>query len=213
MMLLLLAGGYALFGVLFRYEGPRVNPTEHKGGRISLYPVQPNSPGQQWLEVHDPARIARGSEIPEPAPRPDPGNAPKPEPVIPLQAPQATAPQAVRAGEIPAELPPVIRPDAGSLRFEAMAPETYPRVWINREKHAAPLPEPLLKQAASVNAGTVELRFSRGIVPGEIRASVVRSSGSTRLDQALITYFAAHSFREFPAHVKTVWDAAGEVEK
>jgi hypothetical protein len=177
-------------------------------------PVPENSAQAQWLEVHDPARIARGGEMPEPAGRPDPGNAPKPEPAVPLKTPAVVEPDAMNRQAFPDALPPVFRPETGTgLRLGSIAPETYPRILINKEKAAGLLPETLLKQAASVNAGTVELRFSQGIMPGELRTAVVRSSGSVRLDQALIQYFSRQTFKELPAHIRVIWDIAGEVEK
>ena len=212
-MLLLLAGGFALFSVLFRYEVPKVNAAEHKTGRLVLLPVPEDSVQAQWLEIHDPARIARGGELPEPAERSVPG-ASKPEPVVPLKSPSAVEPEAMNRQEIPAALPPVFRPETGTgLRFKAIAPEAYPRILVNKEKSAGILPEALLKQAASVNAGTVELRFSQGVLPGELRSAVVCSSGSARLDQALIQYFGKQTFKELPAHIRVIWDIAGEVKK
>ena len=91
--------------------------------------------------------------------------------------------------------------------------ETYPRITVNGRKYDGHLPEALLKQSAAVNAGTVELRFSKGIPDSEIRVAVLRSSGNSRVDQALAGYFAKNKFQELPAVIRTVWDAAGEVEK
>lgn len=212
-MLLLLAGGFALFSVLFRYEVPRVSAAEHKTGQISLYPVNEDSDRHSWLQIHDPARIARGGQMPEPEPRPEPGDAPKPQPVVPLQMPEAVAPAAVNPAEIPADLPPLVRPEKAELALKSLAPEVYPKILVNKAKYGRKLPETLLKQAAAVNAGTVELRFSAGVVPGEIRALVMHSSGSIALDQALIKYFQKQSFRELPAILRIIWDATGEVTK
>ncbi len=211
--LLLMAGCFVLFSVLFRYEVPRVNTTEYKAGRISLYPVQCGSAEAQWLEVHDPARIARGADFPEPEGRPEPGNAPKPDPVVTLKKPVPVEPEAINRDRIPVPLPPVVRRTGETLTFKHLVPESYPKVTVNGGKYAGKLPESLLKQAAAVNAGTAELRFSKGVLEDEVRITVIRSSGSARVDQALAGYFAKHSFRELPAVVRTVWDAAGEVEK
>ena len=91
--------------------------------------------------------------------------------------------------------------------------ENYPRITVNGRKYDGHLPESLLKQSAAVNAGTVELRFSRGIPDSEIRVAVLRSSGNARVDQTLAGFFAKKTFQELPAVVRTVWDAAGEVDK
>ena len=211
--LLLMFGCFAVFSVLFRYEMPRVNLTGSKKGRITLYPVQPESADAQWLEIHDPARIARGGDFPEAELRPEPGNAPKPEPVMALAKAVPVEPEAINRDRIPVPLPPAERQTGEKLVFQRVVPESYPRVTINGVKYAGNLPESLLKQAAAVNAGTVELRFSRGVLAEEVRVTVIRSSGSVRVDQVLAGYFAKHSFGDFPAVVRTVWDAAGEVEK
>ena len=55
MAVLLTLGCFALFSILFRYEVPRVDTAEHKSGRITLYPVAPESSAAQWLEVHEPS--------------------------------------------------------------------------------------------------------------------------------------------------------------
>ena len=214
MAVLLTLGCFALFSVLFRYEVPRVDTAEHKNGRISLYPVAPGSADAQWLDVHEPSRIARGGEFPEPEPRQEPANAPKPEPVVSLKKSVTVAPEPIRREQIPSALPPVSRQI--TVKFAPLpkiTQETYPRITVNGRKYDGYLPEALLKQSAAVNAGTVELRFSKGIPDSEIRVAVLRSSGNSRVDQALAGYFARNKFQELPAVIRTVWDAAGEVEK
>ena len=214
MAVLLTLGCFALFSVLFRYEVPRVNAAEHKTGRLSLYPVAPDSAAAQWLEVHEPSRIARGGEFPEPEPRTEPANAAKPDPVVSLKKPAAIAPDPIRREQIPSALPPAVRQI--SVKWAPMpkiVQENYPRITVNGRNYDGHLPESLLKQSAAVNAGTVELRFSRGIPDSEIRVAVLRSSGNARVDQALAGFFAKKAFQELPAVVRTVWDAAGEVDK
>ena len=211
--LLLLVGGYALFSVLFRYELPAVNAREHKTGRIALYPVRPSSAEARWLEVHDPARIARGGDFPEPETRPEPGNVPAPEPVVKAELPTAVSPEPINRERIPVSLPPVAQKQNGELVFQKLTPESYPKVTVNGAKYDGNLTESLLKQAASVNAGTVELRFTRGVMEKERRVLVNRSSGNVRLDLALAKYFSSKDFPELPAVIRIVWDAAGEVKK
>jgi len=209
--ILLTVAGFALPGVLFRLEVPSGHASGHHYGRMSLLPLTAADSGMmRWLAVHDPTRIARGGALPPPVPRTAPVSAARPDPRLVIPGPRPVAPAAFPVGPIPADAPPRTDVEPAAVDYPALPPEIYPRVTVNGVKNAGALPEELLKLAASVNAGTAELRFSYGILPGELRVAIVRSSGNVRVDQELVRQFSGMKFPELPARVRVVWDAAGE---
>lgn len=211
MALLLTVGVFALLGTIFRYEPPKGRTTGHRSGQISLLRLNAADTAMtRWLAVHDPTRIAQAGAFPAPVPRTVPVDTAKPDPRPVIPAPHAVDPAVLPPGAIPPDAPPVTEVAADPAVYPALVPENYPRVTINGAKWTASLPDALIKLAASVNAGTTELRFSQGILPGEIRKAVYRSSGSVRVDQELIAHFARLRIPGLPARVRVVWDAAGE---
>lgn len=214
MAMLLALGSFVLLGAVFRYEPSAGRVSGHRSGQTALLPLDNAGPGMtKWLDMHDPTRIARGTAPKLAVPREAPADTarPDPRPVIPVPTP--VAPAAFSAGPIPKDAPPVTDTALPATVYPALPPENYPRVTINGAKLTDPLPEELLKLAAAGNAGTAELRFSRGILPGELRTTIVRSSGNVRVDQELVRRFSGLRFAELPARVRVVWDAAGETSR
>ena len=211
MALLLTAGLFVLMGFLFRYEPPKGRSGGHRSGQIALLRLNAaDTRTTKWLAIHDPTRIARGGAFPAPVPRTPPADAVKPEPRLILPAPRIVEPAALPVGSLPPDAPPVTGELSAAPVYPALAPENYPRVTINGVKWNSALPETLIKLAAAVNAGTAELRFSQGILPGEIRKSVALSSGNVRVDRELIAHFDRRRFADLPVKIRVVWDASGE---
>ncbi len=211
--LLTAAAGFVFFGVFFRYEPPKVAPPVHRAGKASLLTLRAEDEVMgRWLEVHDPSRIALGRP-PVIRKRPYlPPDSTKPDPLYEPEAPREPVPvpfvmEGVSAGNVPKFHAPLPVPV-----FPAIPPENFPKFTVNGIREKLILPDDLLKLAASVNAGTVEMRLGQGVLPEERRIEVLRSSGSSRVDRILAEIFASRRFPELPARLKLVWDSTGEKE-